>query len=396
MAAADWHVEIQNINGDLWMNSIAHDLTAQLAAILDNAVDAIITIDARGIVLSVNPATTTLFGYRSEEVVGQNVKLLMPMPFKENHDRYIANYLQTGERKIIGVGREVVGRRKDGTEFPIHLAVSEIKREKESIFTGIVRDISDLKHSQLELSRANELLEQRIRERTGQLELAQSQLVEKERLATLGQVSGGIAHEIRNPLNAVKTSAYFLLNAKNITPEKAREHLERIDRQVDLIDNVVTALSDVAKLPEPIRQPLSVSAIAREALQTISVPDQVVIHVTIPEDTPHVLADQNQILIALRNLLRNAREAIVGNGRIEIVARRVDRGVSIAVEDTGMGIAPENLDRIMQPLFSTKARGMGLGLAISRTIVEKNFGTLEVVSSVGVGTTFTITLQSDS
>ncbi len=186
-----------------------------LAAILRTAVNAIIVIDQRGIIQDVNPATEKLFGYSSEDVLGKNVNILMPTPYREEHDDYLENYRKSGVAKIIGIGREVVGRRKDGTNFPIHLAVSEIKSGPERLFAGIVRDISDLTDAQRKLTLLNEELEERVRLRTAELRAAQSELVRKERLATLGQISGGIAHEIRNPLNAIKTSSYYLLNAES-------------------------------------------------------------------------------------------------------------------------------------------------------------------------------------
>ena len=255
---------------------------AQLEAILDNAVDAIITIDERGIVQSVNAATERLFGYTAEEIVGQNVKMLMPSPYHEEHDGYLQNYREGGKRKIIGIGREVIGRRKDGTTFPMHLAVSEINVGDRQMFTGIVRDITDLKAAENELKRLNEELEERVQERTRALHAAQAELVKKEKLATLGQVSGGIAHEIRNPLNAVKSSAYYLLNAKNPSAEKTREHLERVDRQVTIIDNVVTALSDVARLPDPKLKPADMATALKSVVSSVSLPPSIEVHWQLP------------------------------------------------------------------------------------------------------------------
>lgn len=367
---------------------------AQLQAILDNAVDAIITIDERGTVQGVNPATATLFGYEDDEIVGQNVKLLMPSPYHEEHDGYLQNYRESGIRKIIGSGREVIGRRKDGSTFPMHLAVSEINLGDRRMFTGIVRDITDLKQAEEELKRLNEDLEERVQDRTRELHAAQAELVQKEKLATLGQVSGGIAHEIRNPLNAVKSSAYYLLNAKKASPEKVQEHLERIDRQVTIIDNVVTALSDVARLPDPRRNPADIAALVRTVAGNVSLSSAVEIIWQLPDDLPHVLIDENQIPIVIRNLIRNARDAMPDGGSITVSAITQNGDVTISVTDTGIGIPPEDLSRITEPLYSTKARGMGLGLAISRAIVNKNSGELKIESEVGQGSTFSVTLQT--
>lgn len=367
---------------------------SRLEAILTNAVDAIITIDMTGSVESANPATERVFGYDLSEVVGQNVKMLMPSPFAEQHDGYLQNYLDTGERKIIGIGREVIGRRKDGTVFPIHLAVSEFYDGERRLFTGIVRDISDLKEAERKLTKLNEELEDRVRERTRELREAQAELLTKEKLATLGQVSGGIAHEIRNPLNAVKTSIYYLVHSKNRSEEKLVEHFNRIDRQVTLIDNVVTALSDVAKMPEPKVGPLSIRKLLHGVVQSMTIPDNVNVIWDLPDDLPKILVDANQIPIVFRNLVRNARDAMEGGGELTIRASSVDSHVSIQIADTGIGIAPDDLKRIMEPLYSTKARGMGLGLAITRAIVEKNRGEVRVESTLGEGSRFTVILNA--
>jgi len=367
---------------------------ARLEAILNNAVDAIITIDDRGLIDSANPATEKLFGYQTEEIVGKNVKILMPNPYHDEHDGYLKNYQDTGIRKIIGIGREVVGQRKDGTVFPMHLAVSEIQLGERRLFTGIVRDISDLKKAERELAEANDRLEENVRLRTAELHEAQADLVRSEKFATLGKVSGGIAHEIRNPLNAVKTSAYYLLNAKSASPEKVEEHLHRIDRQVTVIDNVVTALSDVARMPDADLCPVNLSKLLRNVVSTVELPSNISVKFELPEDLPKVLVDVNQIVIAFRNLLRNARDAmILEGGMLRVVADVSDESVTFRIIDSGTGIEPEILKKILEPLFTTKARGLGLGLSITREIVEKNKGSLSVESEVGKGSRFGIQLK---
>jgi two-component system sensor kinase FixL len=365
--------------------------TAQLEGVINNAVDAIITIDPRGIVVAINPSTERMFGYSPMEVIGQNIKMLMPAPYAEEHDGYLANYLRSGQRKIIGIGREVTGKRKDGSTFPMHLAVSEAS-VGERLFTGIVRDISDLKRAEANLARMNEELEQRVSERTAQLEAAQEMLVRKEKLAALGQIAGGIAHEIRNPLNAIKTSAYYLLNASNASAAKVREHLTRIDRQVTLADNAVTALSDFARLPEPERKPVPLEDLLRSVVSSIGMPDEIEVSIDVPVGTPEVFVDENQIPIVFRNLLRNARDAMPEGGRIVISAAKVDDHVRVAVADNGEGMTPDVVQRVMEPLFTTKARGMGLGLAISRAIIQKHDGRLEVASEYRRGSTFSVEL----
>jgi signal transduction histidine kinase len=215
-----------------------------------------------------------------------------------------------------------------------------------------------------------------------------------ERLAAIGQVAGGVAHELRNPHNVVKTSVYYLLNARNPAPEKKAEHLQRIERHVVLADGVITALSNFARLPVPNRAPFSVADCVREALETNPVPDTVRVTLDFPPDLPPALADADQVRIVFANLVRNAREAMPDGGALTVEGRRAGDRVEAAVRDSGVGIAPELLAKVTEPLYSTKARGLGLGLAIARAILEKNDGGLRVASEVGRGSTFTVVLRA--
>ncbi|MEM0926628.1 MAG: PAS domain S-box protein, partial [Planctomycetota bacterium] len=327
---------------------------AVLAAILKAAVDAIIVIDAEGTIESVNTAALVMFGYNREEMVGNNVKLLMPEPYRSEHDEYLAAYHQTGTAKIIGRGREVVARRADGSSFPIHLAVSRVDIDDKTLFAGIIRDISELKNSEAMLAEANEKLERRVQERTDQLQNAQAELLKSEKLATLGQVSGGIAHEIRNPLNAVRTSVYYLRHAKSPSPEKVAEHLERIDRQVSLIDNVITALSDIARMPEPEMVRCDLPQMINDAIASVELPASIRVESHWEADS-FATADPNQLSIVFRNLIRNARDAMQVGGTIRCFTSTGDREVTVSVEDTGVGIGESEILRITEPLYSTKS-----------------------------------------
>jgi signal transduction histidine kinase len=215
-----------------------------------------------------------------------------------------------------------------------------------------------------------------------------------ERMAAIGQVGGGIAHELRNPLNVIKTSVYFLRNAGNPTPEKTAEHLERVERQVHLADGVISALSNFARMPVPDLRPVSARTVVEEAVEANPPPANVGLVSRWPDDLPDVLADPDQLRIVFGNLVRNALEAMTGGGTLTLTGRTADDGrVEVSVADTGVGIAPEHLARVTEPLFTTKARGLGLGLALARAVVEKNRGTLEVVSTTGQGTTITVRLS---
>ncbi len=236
-------------------------------------------------------------------------------------------------------------------------------------------------------------LNRMILENASQAALA-DKLQRDERLASLGQIAGGIVHELRTPLNVIKTSCYYLLNMRNLPPEKLAEHLERIDRQATTADEIITTLSDFARMPEPATRPLLLATVIDRALDLDPPPAGTTIQREITNPPPRVLADPRQLRIALGNLVRNAYDAMDGQGLLVLAAERAGASVRLHVTDSGPGIPPEALRRIMEPLYSTKARGLGLGLAITRTILERHQGQLEVSSPPGQGATFTLTLPA--
>lgn len=215
-----------------------------------------------------------------------------------------------------------------------------------------------------------------------------------ERLATIGKVAGGIAHELRNPLNVVKTSVYYILNARSAPPEKIRAHLERIERQVGVADRVITALNDFARLPVPLVQRVEIESCLKDVLDVTTVPRNVTVEWSLGTPPPAVLADPAQLHIVFSNLVRNARDAMLEGGLLRLSAVRDGEHVEITVHDTGVGIPAENLSRILEPLYSTKAKGIGLGLSIANEILGRHRGTLRVKSAVGVGSEFTVLLPS--
>ncbi len=220
-------------------------------------------------------------------------------------------------------------------------------------------------------------------------------LMRSERLAAIGRVAGGVAHELRNPLNVMRTSVYFLRNSKNAVPEKIAEHLQRIERQVAVSDSVITALSEFAKLPSPNLQPISILNCLKNSAPLDSWPNNVELIFQVPNGLPKALADDKQMAIVFSNLIRNGCESMPGGGCLTLSARHVQDQIEVSVTDTGCGIAAEDLPRIREPFRSTKARGIGLGLALSQAILEKNRGSLNVSSEVGHGSTFTVVLVAE-
>ena len=342
----------------------------KLEAILANAVDAIITINDRGFVESVNPAMETLFGSSADEVVGKNIKMLMPSPDCERHDQYLENYLTTGVKKIIGIGREVQGLRKDGTTFPLHLAVSEIQFDNRRLFTGICRDISD-----------------------------QKKLLQNERLAAIGQMMAGLAHESRN---AFQKSHACLTNLAFDVREMP-ESLELVTKVQNALDHLNALLDEVRNYSAPIvleKSHCSLASLIKEIWSQLleanpesrSINFSIQLSNTFPE---RIKVDRYRIGQVFWNLIENARFACdKDEGRIS-VALQVESDlelVTISVADNGSGIAAETLSTIFQPFFTTKTKGTGLGLAICQRIVEAHDGILTAANAEDSGAVFTVKL----
>jgi len=216
-----------------------------------------------------------------------------------------------------------------------------------------------------------------------------------QRLATLGQVAGGIAHELRNPLNVIKTSVYFLTNATRLSPEKTAEHLGRIERQVDLANDVISAVAQFARLTAPERRTVDLAVALPDWVDNHCLSPQIVRDLRI-EAVPTLQADARQLQIAVGNIVRNACEAMPGGGTLTITLRATDRHVEISIADQGHGMPPETLRRITEPWYSTRARGTGLGLAITKAVLEKHGAELSVTSEPGQGSRFTIHFPLES
>jgi signal transduction histidine kinase len=217
-----------------------------------------------------------------------------------------------------------------------------------------------------------------------------------ERLATIGKVAGGVAHELRNPLNVVKTSVYYLVNAKNAPPDKIKTHLERIERQVGVADQVITALNDFARLPVPQLEPVDIEACLKDIVEVTTLPHNIAVEWSLGSPPPQVLGDRGQLHIVFSNITRNARDAMPKGGTLTFVAQLAGQFVDTTIRDSGVGISPENLSRVFEPLYSTKAKGIGLGLSIAHEILGRHSGTLTVKSEPGAGSSFTVRLPRAS
>ena len=216
-----------------------------------------------------------------------------------------------------------------------------------------------------------------------------------DRLVALGQMAAGIAHEMRNPLNVIQTSVYFLQNANNPSAEKRAQHLERIQRQVSVAESVVSAMYDFAKLPLPELVPIHVQSLLEQALVNQEISKRAVTTVSCEPEGLHVMGDRNQLLVVLGNLIRNALDAMPHGGELRLTGVHDEHGAILSVEDSGVGIVADQIHKVFEPFHSDKARGLGLGLAICRSIVENHHGVIGVTSVPGEGTRFTIRLPAD-
>jgi PAS domain S-box-containing protein len=374
---------------------------ARLRAILDTAVDAFITINEAGIVESFNPAAERLFGFAAGDVVGQNVRKLMPPPYEAEHDDYIRRYLTTGERRIIGIGREVVARRKDGSTFPVDLAVGEAVIDGRRFFTGVVRDISERKRGEEALQESNRRLETALAElhaKGAEVETMSQQLWQAAKLATVGELAAGIAHELNNPLATVSLRIESLLIATSLA-QPARKALEVVEAEVERMSNLVANLLQFSRRG---RRQVSTLNVAEEIDNTLDLihyqfrKRAIDVRREVATNVRPVLADRQQLRQLFLNLLTNAMDAMPDGGELTLRLMPGATGVVIEVADTGIGILPEHLSRVTEPFFTTKeeGKGTGLGLAICKRIVQEHGGSLTVESTVGQGTTVRIELAA--
>ncbi|MBV8336712.1 MAG: PAS domain S-box protein [Alphaproteobacteria bacterium] len=356
----------------------------RLRSILDTVPDAIIVIDAKGIIQSFSPAAERLFGYAGAEVIGRNVNVLMPTPYREAHGGYIERYLRTGERRIIGIGRVVTGRRKDGETFPMELQVGEFSFLGTRYFTGFVRDLTERQEA-----------ERRIQD-------LQAELMHASRLSVMGQMASTMAHELNQPLTAVMNyleAGRQLLSSGAAPPERVGEMMEKAIAQAQRAGDVIRRLREFVSKGETERRVQNLNQLVEEALALALVGARqrgVRISLELDEAVPPVLVDHVQIQQVVLNLVRNAVEAMdqVERRELTVGTRAIpEEGVAeISVADTGPGIAPEMADRLFQPFITTKATGMGLGLSICREIVEAHHGRLTTAPAPAGGTVFRVTL----
>lgn len=357
---------------------------AHMRSVLATVPDAMVVIDDRGRIRSFSAAAERLFGYREAEVVGSNVDMLMPPDHRARHDAYIARYLRTGEQRIIGAGRIVVARRKDGSEFPMELSVGEANSGSGRIFTGFIRDLSD-----------KQRVERRVRE-------LQDELIHAGRLSAMGTMATTLAHELNQPLTAI---AAYLEAARRLTVQaagdgaRAGEAMDAAGREAVRAGDIVRRLRSFVARGENERRveplvPLIEDA-SRLALTGARECGVRAFHRFDPA-ADHVFADRVQVQQVLVNLIRNAVDAM-GDSEVAdltITTRRDGEMIRISVIDTGAGLPPDQIPRLFEAFATTKPDGLGLGLSISRTIVEAHGGRIWAEAGAVSGSIFHFTLPA--
>ncbi len=369
--------------------------TRQLGAMYDAAVNAILTIDPKGAIQSINSATTRLLGYSREELIGQNVRVIMPAPYASQHDGYLKSYLETSRKKIIGIGREVTAQRKDGTTFPIHLSVSEFETNGRRYFTGIITDLTDRKAAEMALQET------------------ERQLAQAQKMEAVGQLTGGLAHDFNNLLTVI-TGNLELLDMR-LDGAEERDLVRRADEAARMGARLTGRLLTFSRRRslQPTVLNLNDTTVGMTELLRRSLGETVSVITELAPDLWNTRLDASEIENAILNLAINARDAMPAGGRILIETSNETLAqhdltripdlvpgdyVKLSVSDNGSGMPPEVVARAFEPFFTTKetGRGTGLGLSTIYGFVKQSGGHATISSEVGRGTIVSLYLPKDA
>ena len=352
----------------------------KLRRVIDSALDGMIVIDSHGTVLLYNAACERLFGYSPEEVLGRNVKLLMTRSDRKNHDTYLQNYLRTGTARIIGSGRDVTGRRKDGSTIPMRLSVGELRDDDDTLlFIGTLHDLT-------EALRARERIEE-----------LQSELMQVAGASAVGEMGTALAHELTQPLSAVagfvESSAALLEQGGAEIPAKAREYMDQAVAQSLRAGAVIRLLREFTGRGDSVRSVEDINAVVEEICKLATLgtaAEQIDLELDLAAALPPVLIDHVQIQQVVLNLVRNSIDALSDCEARAITVATVPGGdmVEVVVSDNGPGLSSEVRERVFEPFVSTKPDGIGIGLSICRTIVEAHGGRIAVDAGKKHGTGF--------
>ena len=378
------------LNRDITEERRAQDIIeereARLRLVVETAPDAIITIDERGIVQSFSSAAEKLFGYAAGEVIGHNVNILMPIPYRDEHDGYLAHYLRTGEKHIIGIGRQVEAVRKDGSVFPMELSVGEVRVGKSRIFTGFIRDLSARLRVEAELRQA-------------------------QKMEAIGQLTGGVAHDFNNLLTVISGNLEMI--EPHLVDQEDRDLLKEAQETTTLGAQLSKRLLAFARRQPLDQRPLDLNTLVAGLADMLrrTLGESIAVETRLAEGLPLTVTDAGQVENVLLNLAINARDAMPLGGRLIVETTRavldaeyakehveVVPGVyvALAVTDTGTGMTPEVMRHAFEPFYTTKGPGAGSGLGLSMIygFVKQSGGHVQLYSQLGHGTTVRIYLPS--
>lgn len=356
-----------------------------LRSILATVPDALIIIDADGIVRDYSPSAERQFGWHADEVVGENVKMLMPSPYREQHDDYLARYHATGERRIIGFGRVVMGLRKDGSTFPMELAVGEMTLDGTNFYTGFIRDLTETQ------------------DREARLQELQAELFHVSRLTALGELASALAHEINQPLAAISNymaGGRHIIRNEDLDRDLLAQVFTNAGQEAMRAGEVIRRLRNFVSRGESDRLPESLTKLIEEASALALVGAKVHnvhVHYDFSPDVNMVMVDRIQIQQVLLNLIRNAVDSMIDKPQRDLrieTAHHAGPMVRVSVHDTGNGVSPDIEKKLFQPFVSSKENGMGIGLSISRTIIEAHGGNIWAEANEDGGATFHFTLEA--
>ncbi|MBT4847237.1 MAG: PAS domain S-box protein [Planctomycetaceae bacterium] len=353
-----------------------------LDSILETAVDAIVTIDQRGLIESFNHAASDIFGYTTDEVLGKNVSMLMLSPDQELHDEYLKNYLNTGTKKIIGIGRQVIGKRKDGSTLALELAVSEVSITDRVFFVGILRDITNRLQAEVDARR--------------QLD----EHAHAARLAVLGEMVSGVTHELNQPLAAIVSfaeAAKRMLKSNPKELEPVKDSVSRISDQGQRAGRILNELKQFVRKSKPVLEQCDINQLVNRVLNLLGHQfweQRVEVKVLLNAEPVFAYVNPIQLEQVIINLVLNGIDATSGGEAAEvcIATSYIGDKLELKISDNGQGIEADIFDRIFDAFYTTKSEGTGLGLSISRSIIEAHNGTLLASNNASEGACFTICL----
>jgi len=397
------------------------------AAIIDIMIDGVTVADMQGRITDFNRAASEQFGYEKEEAIGKTPRELFIA--EKDHPRFFEALEELLSGKPIEAS-DYLCKRKDGTEFPANVSLSLLRdtEGRPNAIVAVTRDITERKRMEQEIRDKSEQLEaqneelrsvneelqateeevrasneelqatnEELQTANEELRETQEQLIRSEKLAAIGQLAGGVGHELRNPLGAIKNAVYYIkgkVTKSELGQKEPRvmEFLDIMDDEINSSNKIISDLLGFSRVGKPSMSPTQINKVIGDTLSHTTIPDNIELTKKLDTDLPEVEIDPAQIQQVLVNMILNAVQTMPEGGKLIIAAREKDKFLEVEVADTGGGIPQEAIDKIFDPLFTTKAKGIGLGLAVCKSIIDRHEGSIEVKSQVGRGTTFTIKL----